>query len=311
MKLISVVTPCFNEQDNINEIYQAVKYEFSTLNDYRYEHVFIDNASTDNTVLMLKTLAATDKNVKVILNSRNFGSVRSPMHGILQAKGDAVIYMAADFQDPPPMIPDLIKKWEEGYKIVVGVKPKSDESRFVFFIRNLYYRLAKKISDIKVISNFTGFGLYDQVVITILNSFNDSYPYFRGMISEIGYDVAEIPFHQPVRQRGVSKLNFFMLYDLAMLGITTHSKLPLRLVTLCGFVFSLISFSISISYILLKLFFWHSFSLGLAPILIGSFFFFSLQMLFVGILGEYIISIHAQVLNRPLVIEKERINFEN
>ncbi len=310
MRTISIVTPCFNEEENVNEIYQAVKQVFATLPAYRYEHIFIDNASTDRTVSILKSLAALDKNVKIIMNSRNFGWIRSPVYGVLQAKGDAVICMSADLQDPPSLIPEFIKKWEEGFKIVVGVKAKSDEATFLFWIRKSYYKFVKMISDVKLINNFTGYGLYDKSVIAIMQKFGDAYPYFRGMLSEIGFDVAEIPFHQPVRQRGFSKGNFYRLYDVAMLGITTHSKVPLRILTMSGFALSIISCMISIAYVVLKLLFWKSFALGLAPILIGLFFFFSLQMLFVGLLGEYIASIHTQVLNRPLVIESGRINFD-
>lgn len=309
MSLISIVTPCFNEQDNIREIYQIVKKKINELKKYNYEHIFIDNSSIDNTVPLLKEIAKFDRNVKIIVNSRNFGWIRSPFYGLLQARGEAVIYMAADFQDPPSLIGDFIKKWEEGYKIVVGVKSQSDESSFLFFIRKMYYRLSNKIADFKLINGFTGFGLYDQSVINIARQFNDPYPYLRGMITEIGFEVAEVQFKQPIRKKGISSGSFYRLYDVAMLGITTYSKLPLRVISIAGFGLAFLSMLIAIVYIFAKLLFWNLFPLGLAPILIGSFFFFSLQMLFLGLLGEYIVSIHNQVLNRPLVIEKERINF--
>ena len=309
MLLISVVTPCYNEKDNIIDIYQTVKSIFNNINKYQYEHIFIDNSSSDNSISLLKEIAHVDPNVKLIINSRNFGWIRSPFYGLLQASGDAIIYMAADFQDPPNLINKFIKKWEDGFKIVIGTKSQSEESFFKFFIRSFYYKFADKISDLKLLKNFTGFGLYDKSVIQIMRQFNDPYPYLRGMISEIGFDVAEIEFKQPKRKKGLSSGTFFRLYDVAMLGITTHSKLPLRILSLVGFSLAFISLLISIIYIIAKLLFWSMFPLGFAPILIGSFFFFSMQMFFVGLLGEYIASIHHQVLKRPLVIEKERINF--
>lgn len=311
MQLISVVTPCFNEKENIKDLYKAVKNIFSDFNKYQYEHIFIDNSSTDNTINLLKDIAHTDLNVKLIINSRNFGWVRSPFHGLLQAQGDAVVYMAADFQDPPSLIVDFIKKWEAGFKIVIGTKSQSEEAFFKFFLRKIYYKFINKISDLKLINNFTGFGLYDQSVIEIMRQFDDAYPYLRGMISEIGFDVAEIQFKQPKRKRGISSGSFYYLYDIAMSGITAHSKLPLRIVSIGGFCLALLSMLVSIVYIVAKLIFWDKFPLGFAPILIGYFFFFSLQMFFLGVLGEYIVAIHHQVLKRPLVIEKERINFEH
>lgn len=309
MQLISVVTPCYNEEDNILDIYQTVKNIFNNIHKYQYEHIFIDNSSSDNSISLLKEIAHLDLNVKLIINSRNFGWIRSPFYGLLQASGDAIIYMAADFQDPPNLINKFIKKWEDGFKIVIGTKSESEESFFKFFIRRFYYKFADKISDLKLLKNFTGFGLYDKSVIQIMRQFNDPYPYLRGMISEVGFDVAEIEFKQPKRKKGLSSGTFFRLYDVAMLGITTHSKLPLRILSLVGFSLAFISLLISIIYIIAKLLFWSMFPLGFAPILIGSFFFFSMQMFFVGLLGEYIASIHHQVLKRPLVIEKERINF--
>jgi glycosyltransferase involved in cell wall biosynthesis len=309
MKFISVVTPCYNEEQNIQEIYQQVKAVFKELPSYQYEHIFIDNASTDKTVEILRSLAKTDKNLKVIVNARNFGPVRSPFYGLLQAHGDAVIYIVADLQDPPTMIKDFIAQWETGYKIVVGVKSESHEFPLFFFIRKLYYKFIAKISDVKLIKNFTGFGLYDKAVIDILRKLDDPYPYFRGLISELGFKTAEIPFKQPPRMRGCSKANFYLLYDWAMLGITSHSKVPIRLATMAGFLLSIISLSISLIFLLLKLLFWESFGLGIAPILIGLFFFSSIQLFFIGLLGEYIASIHTRIMKRPLVIEEERINF--
>jgi glycosyltransferase involved in cell wall biosynthesis len=309
MKLISVVTPCFNEEDNILELHKQVKAIFAELKDYQYEHIFIDNASVDKTVPILKELSLTDPRVKIIVNARNFGHLRSPFYGMLQAQGDAVISLVADLQDPPSLIKEFIAKWEQGFKIAVGIKPTTQETFPMSFIRKSYYRFITRIADVPLIQNFTGFGLYDQEVIRILRGMKDAYPYFRGLIAEIGFPIAEIPYHQPRRHRGISKNNFYTLYDAAMLGITSHSKVPIRLATMAGFFLSIFSFSLAIIFFILKLFFWHQFALGLAPILIGMFFFSSAQLFFIGLLGEYIVSIHTQTLQRPLVIEKERINF--
>jgi glycosyltransferase involved in cell wall biosynthesis len=310
MKLISVVTPCYNEEENIEEIYKQVKAVFAQHPQYHYEHIFIDNASTDRTVSILKSIVEKDKNIRVILNARNFGQVRSPFHGLLQAKGDAAILIVADLQDPPTLISDFLQKWEAGHKIVIGVKPATKEKFPLSVIRRYYYYWLAKISETKPIQNFTGFGLYDKSIIHILQNMKDVNPYFRGLISEIGFPVAQIPFVQPMRQRGISKNNFFTLYDMAMLGITTHSKLPIRLATTGGFLLSVISLIFAAIFLVAKLLFWNHFPVGIAPILIGLFFFTSIQLFFIGILGEYILSIHAQVLKRPLVIEQERINFE-
>jgi len=308
-KLISVVTPCLNEEANVLECYQRIKKIFDQLPDYNYEHIYIDNASTDKTVDLIKQIVTKDKNIKLIVNSRNFGHIRSPFYGLLKAKGDAVMLLASDLQDPPELIPDLIRKWEEGHKIVVGVKDQSDESALMFAIRKFYYQMASKIANVALIKNFTGFGLYDQSVIKILQNIDDPYPYFRGLISEIGFDIAEVNFTQPTRKRGVTKNNFYTLYDMAMLGITSYSKIPIRLATMAGFGLSLLSFLMAIIFIFFKLFFWQHFSMGVAPILIGLFFFSSVQLFFIGLLSEYIGAIHTQVLKRPLVIEKERVNF--
>ncbi len=310
MKFISVVTGCYNEEDNVQELYERVRKVMSSLDNYRYEHVFIDNASKDRTVDILRQIAEHDKNVKVIINARNFGHIRSPYHALLQAKGDTVIGIAADLQDPPEMITAFIKKWEEGYKIVIGVKAKSEESPLFFAIRKLYYKIIGTLSEIDIIKNFTGFGLYDQKVIEILRQIDDPYPYFRGLICDIGYERAVILYDQPVRKRGITKNNFYTLFDLAMLGITNHSKVPLRLATMTGFAVAMLSLMVALGYFIYKLVFWDNFSVGIAPLVIGLFFFSSVQLFFIGIIGEYIGAIHTQVLKRPLVIEKERINFD-
>jgi glycosyltransferase involved in cell wall biosynthesis len=310
MKFISIVTGCYNEEENVQELYERVKKVMSLLDNYRYEHIFIDNDSKDKTVAILRKIAEHDKNVKIIINARNFGHIRSPYHALLQTKGDAVIGMVADLQDPPELIPDFIRKWEEGYKLVIGVKATSEESPMFFAIRKLYYKIIGTLSEIDIIKNFTGFGLYDQKVIDILRHIDDPYPYFRGLICEIGFERAIILYDQPVRKRGFTKNNFYTLYDLAMLGITNHSKVPLRLATMTGFAVAIISLLGALGYLIYKFIFWSSFSVGIAPLVIGLFFFSSVQLFFIGIIGEYIGSIHTQVLKRPLVIEKERINFD-
>ncbi len=309
MKLISIVTPCYNEELNVKELHQQVKNVFKELDGYRYEHIFIDNASKDNTVQILKEMASEDRNVKVIVNARNFGHIRSPYYALLQAEGDAVISLVADLQDPPSLIKDFIERWEDGYKIVLGVKSQSHESPLMFAIRKMYYNFINKVSEIELTKNNTGFGLYDQQVIEVLREIDDPYPYFRGLISDIGFDSYKIEYVQPVRKRGITKNNFYTLYDIAMLGITNHSKVPLRLAAILGFVMSGLSFFVAIIYFLAKLIFWNYFTVGMAPLIIGLFLFSSVQLFFIGIIGEYIGSIHTQVLKRPLVIEKERINF--
>lgn len=279
------------------------------LPDYDYTHLYIDNASTDGTVEVLRQLASEDRRVKVILNARNFGHIRSPFYGLLQADGDAVIYMASDLQDPPEMIPRFISEWENGAKAVLAIKDSSDESGFFFLLRKLYYRVVERLADVRTFQSFTGFGLYDRQVVDYCRSLNDPYPYFRGIIAETGLPTAEVHYHQPARRRGITKNNIYTLYDLAMLGITNHSKIPLRLATMSGFVMSVLSLLVGVIYLIYKLLFWQQFPAGTAPLIIGLFFFASVQLFFIGILGEYIGSIHTQVLKRPLVVEKERINF--
>jgi glycosyltransferase involved in cell wall biosynthesis len=310
-KLISVVSGCYNEEENVRECYEQVKKVFAEIGRYPYEHIFIDNASKDKTVAILREVAAQDKNVKVIVNARNFGHIRSPYHGVVQAHGDAVIYIVSDLQDPPELIKEFIRKWEEGFRVVVGVKSNSDESPLFFAIRRLYYEFVTRLAEIDLIKNATGFGLYDRRFIDILGEIDDPYPYFRGLISEIGFPVAKVPYHQPARKRGITSNNFYRLYDIAMLGITNHSKVPLRFATMLGFLVSFLSLLVAVAYLIMKLLFWNQFSLGLAPLVIGLFFFGSVQLFFIGILGEYIGSIYTQVQKRPHVVELERINFEN
>lgn len=309
MKLISIVTPCYNEEKNVENLYNQVKKIFEKLPEYSYEHIFIDNSSIDNTVEILRGIALLDKNVKVIVNIRNFGHIRSPYYGILNAHGDSVILVVADLQDPPELILEFVDKWEHGYKIVIGIKEKSEENRMMFLIRKLFYNIITKISSDDLIKNFTGFGLYDKTFIEILRNLDEPYPYFRGLIGELGFKRAEIPYTQPDRRKGKSKNSFYDLYDMAMLGFVSHSKLPLRLASFIGFGVAILSILVAFIYLGYKLLDWNEFQLGIAPLVIGIFFFSGVQLFFLGIIGEYIGAIFTQVKNRPLVVEKERINF--
>jgi len=310
MKTISIVTACFNEEDNVEDLYRRVRAIMAVAGHYRYEHIFIDNSSQDRTAEVLKNIARSDHNVKVIVNARNFGHLRSPHHAILQAQGDAVISIVADFQDPPERIPEMIAKWEEGYSMVLCIKKTSQENPLMFWVRKKYYQLVQRLSQTQTFENFTGFGLYDRRVIEAVRAMEDPYPYFRGMIAEIGLPHYELYYDQPRRKRGITKNNFYTLYDLAMLGITNLSKVPLRLVTGLGFACSILSLLAGLAYFAYKLLFWNNFTVGIAPLIIGLFFLGSVQLLSMGILGEYIGSIHTQVQKRPYVTEKERINFE-
>ena len=309
MQTISIVTPCYNEESNVINLYEQLSAVINICTGYNFEIIFIDNASTDNTVNIIKSLIENDSRVRLIVNARNFGHIRSPYYGILQATGDAVILMASDLQDPPELIPEFIKQWEAGFKIVAGVKTTSEESKLFFKIRKLYYAMVNRIANITLINNFTGFGLYDRCVLDIMKSLNDPYPYLRGLVCELGFDVAQVTFNQPQRQRGITKNNFYTLYDIAMLGITSHSKVPLRLAVFAGFCLSATSLFMALFYLLLKLIFWNGFVFGTAPLLIGLFFFASVQLFFLGLIGEYVGNLQTQILNRPLVVEKERINF--
>ena len=309
MKKISIVSGCYNEEENLPLLLTQLREVIAKHPEYDFEIIVIDNASTDNSAGILRKEAAGDSRLKVILNSRNFGHIRSPYYALLQASGDAVIYLASDLQDPPEIISAFLEKWENGFKAVVAVKSQSEETPLFFFVRRCYYRLINHLAEIDTIQNFTGFGLYDRQIIDVCRNTGDRYPYFRGLISEIGLPVARIPYSQPLRKRGITKNNFYTLYDIAMLGITNHSKVPLRLATMLGFAVSFVSFLLGLAYLVYKVLFWNQFSVGVAPLVIGLFFFGSVQLFFIGILGEYIGSIHTQVLNRPLVVEKERINF--
>jgi glycosyltransferase involved in cell wall biosynthesis len=310
MKTISIITPCYNEELNVREVYERVRAAIVSLGSYRYEHIFIDNASQDNTVGVLKAIAAVDRNVKVICNTRNFGHIRSPMHALHQATGDVVIGIVADMQDPPEMIVEMVRHWEAGSPVVICVKQASDENGLMFWIRKCYYRLVNRLSGVETYENFTGFGLYDKRVVEAVKSFDDPYPYFRGIIAELGFPRVELPYHQPARKRGITKNNFYSLYDMAMLGITNLSKVPLRLAVFAGFGGAFLSVLVSLAYLVYKLLFWNRFDLGVAPLVIGVFFLASLHLVFLGIVGEYVGAIHTMVQKRPFAVEQERINFE-
>ena len=306
--MISIVVPTFNEEQNLKEIYSRVtavmpKYKVD------YELIFIDNASTDSTILILRELARADKRVKLIINARNFGHIRSPYHALLQAQGDAVILISADLQDPPEMIDDFIESWNDGHKVVMAVKSTTDESWFLSIIRRTYYRFLTKISSDPLVRNATGAGLFDREVMNELRKLKEPYPYFRGLVTEIGFKVKTVEFHQPKRTAGKSKNNFFTLYDIGLLGITTHSGAPIRMISLFGFGVALLSLLIALGYLVAKLLFWDSFEFGFAPIILGVFFFGSLQLFLIGILGEYLANIQRRIRNLPLVIEEERVNF--
>jgi len=308
MKTISVVVPCFNEEDNARAVYEQTCEVFDSLPHYALELLFIDNDSTDNTAAILRELAAHDSRVKVILNARNFGHIRSPFHALMQCTGDAAILMAGDLQDPPPVILEFVRNWEKGFPVVLGVKKQTEETGLYYYLRKLYYWGIGRLSETELLPGFHGYGLLDRRVIEALRSLHDPYPYFRGMIYEVGFEKAIVPYTQPLRKRGITKNNFYTLYDIAMLGLVNHSKLPLRLAILVGFIMAICSFLTALGYLMYKLVYWNQFSLGLAPVIIGLFLFSSVQLIFLGVLGEYLGAIYTHVRQRPLVIEKERIN---
>jgi dolichol-phosphate mannosyltransferase len=309
-KLITIVTPTYNEIENIDNLLQRIWAATDGLSNYDFEILVIDNCSIDGTQERLRQLAQKDQRVKVIFNVRNFGHIRSPYYGILQSQGDATIYLASDLQDPPEMIPDILREWESGYKLVMAVKPVSKSRPMMHFLRRYYYRFIDQITDIDIIKDSTGFGLYDRAIINRLREIADPYPFLRGLICELGYEVKTIPFIQPRRLGGITKNNFYTLFDIAMLGIVSHSKLPIRIASFVGILLGVFSVLIAFVFLILKLLFWELFPIGSAPIVIGLFFLFGVQLLFIGVLGEYIASIHGYVQNRPIVVERERINFK-
>lgn len=309
MKKITVVSGCYNEEGNLEELLRQLRIVASKFPQYEWDYLVVDNCSTDRSPEILRAAAATDRQLKVIFNARNFGHIRSPYHGLLQAQGDAVIFLASDLQDPPELIEKFIPLWEQGWKAVAAVKNDSAESPLFFLVRKIYYKTVAKLADVDLLLNFTGFGLYDRALIEHLRASEDPYPYLRGQISEIGYPVARVPFVQPRRARGFTKNNFYTLLDIAMLGFTNHTKVPLRLATMVGFFMSMLCLGVSIGYLVYKLFKWDSFTLGTAPVVVGLFFIGSVQLFFIGVLGEYIGAIHTKVTKRPLVVERTRLNF--
>jgi len=310
MKKISIVSPCYNEEENVPELYRRLTDVMAKFPQYDYEIILADNKSTDGTRDAIRRLAAGDKHLKAIFNTANFGHIRSPYNAFLAASGDAVVIMCSDLQEPPELIADFIAAWEKGAKVVCGVKPKSRENPLMFLLRRCYYKLIKTFSETPQIENFTGFGLYDRCVIEALKKFHEPYPYLRGLVAEIGYPRVEVPFVQAKREHGKTKNNFFTLYDYAMTGFVNHTKMPLRLAAFTGFVLAALSLLTAFAYFVYKLVCWDNFQVGLAPLVIGLFFFGSVQLIFIGILGEYIAAIWTQVKNKPLVIEEERINFD-
>ena len=309
MKHISVMTPCYNEEGNIMNIYQAVKAQFDKLPQYTYEHIFIDNCSTDRSREILRALAQQDKNVKVILNARNFGPNRSGTYGMFQGTGDALICIVCDLQDPPDMIPVFLEKWEEGYKVVMGQKTKSKENPLMFQVRKLYYKIMSALSETEHLENVTGYGLFDKEVLDMIQWMDDPDPYIRGLVTQLGYKYCLVEYTQQQRTSGKSSYNFNKYFDFAITGLTHVSKKPLRIATLLGFAMSGISLVLAVIYLIMKLVHWYDFDMGTAPILIGMFLLGSIQLAFIGVIGEYIGAILTKVTKRPMVVEEERINF--
>ncbi len=308
---LSILTPCYNEEEGIAECYERVRAVLEgQLARYDYEHLFIDNASQDRTVAILKEIAARDHRVKIIVNSRNFGHTRSPHYGMLQIAGDAFVPVLADLQTPAELIPDLVAKWEAGYKMVVAVRRSSQEGWLMGATRRLFYRLIARLSNVQQIQNFMGYGLYDRAIVEIIRDLDEPDPYFRGLVSEIGFDKAFVEYDQPQRMHGTTKNNFFILFELAMLGLTTYSKVPLRLMTFSGLIIAAGSLLVGFGYLAAKLLFWNTFTTGIAPLLIATFFFGAVQLIALGLVGEYVGLVLQYSRRFPLVIEKERINFD-
>lgn len=309
-KLISVVVPTYNEQENVVPLTDTlVKIFTEELPEYNYEIIFIDNHSKDNTKTLIRQICNENPNVKAIFNARNFGQMRSPVYGFKQAYGDCVVRLNADFQDPPSLIPTFVREWEKGYKIVIGIKEKTEEGFFMAFVRRQYYKFLRKITDIGHIENFTGFGLFDKAFVDVVRNIHDPMPYFRGMVAEFGFEYKTILYQRPNRRAGKSKNHFYTLYDVAMIGITSYSKVMLRLASFLGFTIGGLSFLVALVYFILKLVHWDWFRSGIAPLVIGVFFLGGVQLFFIGLLGEYVLGINLRVLDRPLVVEEERLNF--
>ena len=310
-KKISVMIPCYNEEENARPIYSAVKEQLTrNCQGYDYEILFIDNKSQDQTRKILREICTEDRHVKAIFNVKNFGQFNSPYYALLQTSGDCTITMCADFQDPPELIPQLIAAWEEGYKIVIGRKTKSRENPLLYWARGVYYKMLRRMSSTEIIEQFTGFGLYDKSFVETLRQLDDPTPFMRGLVAELGPERKEIEYEQPKRRAGKTHNNFFTLYDAAMLSFTSYTKSGLRIATFAGFTIAFLSFLFGLVYLVLKLLFWNSFTAGYAPMMISVFFLGGLLLSFLGFLGEYVMAINVRVMNRPLVVEEERINFE-
>lgn len=311
MKKISVVVPCYNEEDNVAPISEAIIHILKTeLSGYDYELLFIDNDSRDRTRELLRELCRQNPKIKAIFNAKNFGQFKSPYYGLLQATGDCAVLVVADFQDPVELIPRFVKEWENGYRIVTGIKTSSKENKLMYFLRSCYYKLIKKLSDVEQIEHFTGFGLYDKKFIDVLRQLDEPMPFLRGIVAELGFRRKDISYEQPKRRAGKTSNNFYRLYDAAMLSITSYTKAGLRLATFFGSICSVLSMAIAVIYLVMKLLYWDLFQAGTAPILIGMFGLGSIQLFFIGLLGEYILTINSRVMKRPLVVEEERLNFE-
>lgn len=311
MKKISVMIPCYNEEENARPIYEAVRDELlRSCPNYDYEILFIDNKSQDRTREIIREICKEDPRVKAIFNAKNFGQFNSPYYGILQTSGDCTITMCADFQDPVEMIPQFVAEWEKGYKIVIGRKTESKENPFVYFLRGCYYKLIKKMSSCEQIEQFTGFGLYDSSFVQTMRDLKDPTPFIRGIVAELGPERKEIEYTQPQRRAGKTHNNWYSLYDAAMLSFTSYTKVGLRLATFIGFISAGISFLIGIIYLIAKICFWNSFTMGYAPMMIAIFFMGGIQLGFLGFMGEYIMAMNTRIMNRPLVVEEERLNFD-
>ncbi len=311
MKTISIVVPCYNEEENVEALADALREMFrQSLQSYGYEIIFIDNDSKDRTREIIRRLGEKDKGIKGIFNAKNFGQFNSPYYGMLQSTGDCTVLMAADFQDPVEMIPKYVKEWESGYRIVIGIKKSSQENPLMYWLRGCYYKMIKRLSDVEQIEQFTGFGLYDRKFIQVLRELDDPTPFLRGIVAELGFRRKEIPYEQPKRRAGKTSNNFYRLYDAAMLSVTSYTKAGLRLATIFGGLCCGVSMMVALVYLVMKLMYWDRFAAGMAPLLIGMCFLGSVQIFFIGMVGEYVLAINSRVMKRPLVIEEERINFD-
>ena len=311
MKTISIVIPCYNEEENVEVMADSLRQLFQKeLSHYQYEILFIDNDSQDTTREKIRRLCAEDKGIKGIFNAKNFGQFNSPYYGMLQSSGDCTVLMAADFQEPVEMVPKFVKEWENGYKIVAGIKTTSKENKFMYWLRGCYYKMIKRLSDVEQIEQFTGFGLYDARFIQVLRDLDDPTPFLRGIVAELGFRSKEIPYEQQLRRAGKTSNNFYRLYDAAMLSVTSYTKVGLRLATFIGGFSCIISMIVGFVYLIMKLIWWYRFPAGVAPMLVGMLFLGSVQVFFIGMVGEYVLSINQRVMRRPLVVEEERLNFE-